>query len=107
MSKLTSTLSSIPYVLTNVYAPCTSHGKLEFLNWFHNIDMLVHIDWLIAEDFNLIRCHIDRNKPVENIHNLVGFNSVISILRLEALKLFGNRFTWTNNIQSPLLERLD
>jgi exonuclease III len=30
--ELTSTLSGIPWVWTNVYAPCTLEGKLEFLD---------------------------------------------------------------------------
>jgi hypothetical protein len=40
--ELTSTLLGIPWVLTNVYAPCTPEGKLEFLDWFRNIDMPIN-----------------------------------------------------------------
>jgi hypothetical protein len=105
--ELTSTLSEIPWVLTNVYAPCTPEGKLEFLDWFHNIDMPIDTDWLITGDFNLIRRNSDGNKPGGNIQDMLAFNDAISNLRLEELKLYGNKYTWSNCQQSPLLERLD
>jgi hypothetical protein len=35
---------------------------------------------------------------------MLNFNAAI---RIEELKLHGNRFTWSNMQQSPLLERLD
>jgi hypothetical protein len=61
--ELSSTLSGIPWVLTNVYAPYTPDGKQEFLEWFHNIDMPIDTDWLVVGDFNLIRRSSDRNRP--------------------------------------------
>jgi hypothetical protein len=27
------------WTLTNIYAPCSPEGKLNFLNWFKNIDI--------------------------------------------------------------------
>jgi hypothetical protein len=51
------------WVLTNVYAPCTSEGKREFLNWFKNIHMPDNIDWIIVGDFNLLRSPDNRNRP--------------------------------------------
>jgi hypothetical protein len=47
-------------------------------------------------DFNLIRRQFDRNKEGGNIHDMLNFDAVISNLRLEELKLFGNKYTWTN-----------
>jgi exonuclease III len=52
--EFSSTMSNVQWVLTNVYVPCTPEGKEEFLDWFHDIDMAVTIDWLIVGDFNLI-----------------------------------------------------
>jgi hypothetical protein len=80
---------------------------MEFLNWFNNIDMSINTDWLLVSDFNLIRRQSDRNKPGGNVNGMLGFNEAISKLRLEELKLYSNRFTLSNNQQSPLLERLD
>jgi hypothetical protein len=73
----------------------------------NSIDMPHDIVWLLLGDFNLIRRLSDRNKPRGNIQNMLDFNASISNLRLEELKLNWNRFTWTNNQSSPLLESLD
>jgi hypothetical protein len=44
---------------------------------------------------------------MENVSDMLSFNAAISSLRVEELKLNGNKFTWSNMQQSPLLERLD
>jgi exonuclease III len=99
--ELVSTMSGASWVLTNVYAPCTVQGRLDFLDWFGSIDMADDIDWLIVGDFNLIRKQSDINKQGGNITNMLNFNAFISNLRIEELKLHGNRFTWSNMQQSP------
>jgi hypothetical protein len=50
-----STYSRAVWVLTNIYAPCTTYGKIEFLNGLHDFDMPEDVDWLLVGDFNLIR----------------------------------------------------
>jgi hypothetical protein len=55
----------------------------------------------------MYRRQSDRNKTGSNIQNMLAFNNAISNHRLEELKHFGNKFTWTNKQESPLLERLD
>ena len=52
-----------PWILTNIYAPCTAPGKRAFLQWFKNINMPNTVNWLIVGDFNLYRNPDDRNKP--------------------------------------------
>jgi hypothetical protein len=37
--EFTSAISGASWILTNIYAPCTSEGGAEFLNWFSDIDM--------------------------------------------------------------------
>jgi exonuclease III len=103
----TSVISCDTWILTNVYAPCTSEDMQSFLDWFKNIAMPDDMDWLIIGDFNLIRKQTDRNKPGDNIQDMLKFNNAISYLRLEELRLTGQKFTWTNKQESPLLERLD
>jgi hypothetical protein len=105
--EFTSTISRASWILTNIYAPCTYEGGAEFLNWFSDIDMHDESDWLIVGDLKLIIRALDRNCPGGNIQDMLTFNSGISNLGLEELKLYGNKFTWTNMQQSPLLERLD
>jgi exonuclease III len=102
-----SAISVATWILTNIYAPCTPEGRDEFLEWFSNIDMPEGTHWLIIGDFNLIRRQTDRNKPGGNIQDMINFNAAISNLGVEELKLYGNRYIWTNKQESPLLKRLD
>jgi hypothetical protein len=106
-TEFTSTMSGARWLLTNVYAPCSPNGRQDFLNWMNDIDMPVDTNWLLVGDFNLLRRLSDRNKDGGNIHDMLSFNATLSNLRLEELKLFGNKYTWTNKQESPLLERLD
>jgi hypothetical protein len=57
-----SNLIGQKWILTNIYAPCTPDGKLEFLRWFRDIDMPNEECWIILGDFNLIR-RPERNRP--------------------------------------------
>jgi hypothetical protein len=58
------TLSDAAWILecTNIYTPCTTEGKMEFSNRFHDFTMPDDTDWLVAGDYNLIRKPSDRNK---------------------------------------------
>jgi exonuclease III len=105
--EFTCKLSGEVWILTNVYAPCTSEGKMAFLNWFKHIEMPDEVKWLIVGDFNLIRSQENRNKPGGNIQEMLAFNDAISNLRLVELPLKGCKYTWTNKQHNPLLERLD
>jgi hypothetical protein len=102
-----STFSGAVWILTNIYTPCTPEGKVEFMNWLHDFEMPEDTDWLLDEDFNLIRKPSDQNRPEGNVQEMLGFNEVVSNKRLHKLPLQGHRFTWTNKQASPLLERLD
>jgi hypothetical protein len=50
-----SAISGVTWVLTNIYAPSSPEGKIQFLNWFSSVDMPEETDWLIMGDFNLLR----------------------------------------------------
>jgi hypothetical protein len=105
--ELTSKLNNQTWILTNVYAPCTSEGKRDFLNWFKNIHMPDNIDWLIVGDFNLLRSPDNRNRPEGDTQEMFLFSTAISSLGLVELLLQGRKFTWSNKQDPPLLERLD
>lgn len=105
--EMTSMINNNSWVLTTVYAPCTPAGKRVFLDWFRNIQMPEHTDWLIVDDFNQIRRPEDRNKEGGDVTEMYLFNEAISALGLIELPLHGRHFTWTNKQLSPLLERLD
>jgi hypothetical protein len=55
------------WILTNVYAPCTPEGRLEFLEWFHDIDYPDDCDLLVVGNFNLIHRPSEGNKPGGNL----------------------------------------
>jgi exonuclease III len=105
--EFTVAISGATWILSNIYAPCSAEGRTKFLNWFENIDMPDGTYWLIVGDFNLIRRLSDRDKAGGNVHDMMAFNAAISRLGLEELKLYDNKFTWTNKQESSFLERLD
>lgn len=105
--EFTSLANNDTWVLRTVYGPCTSERKMDFLDWFGNIQMPDDSDWLIVGDFNLIRKMEDRNRPGGNLTEMNLFNEAIDSLGVVEIPLHGRHFTWTNKQQPPLLERLD
>jgi hypothetical protein len=95
------------WLLTNIYGPCTTEGKRNFLQWFKNFATLDDDNWLVVGDFNLLRKLENRNRPGGDVNEMLVFNEAISALGLVELPLYGKKFTWTNKQPSPLLERLD
>jgi hypothetical protein len=105
--QFTSKFSNDSRLLTTVYAPWTTIGKRDFLNWFREIQMPEEIDWLIVGDFNLMRRPEDKNREGDDVNEMFLFNEAINRLSLIELPLHGRHFTWTNKQFPPLLERLD
>jgi hypothetical protein len=101
--EFTSNLSAYSWIITNVYAPCTPHGKIDFLNWLHNISMPSDKLWLLVGDFNLIRRLEDRNRIGGDINLMLKFNEAISNLDLIEIPLHGLTYTWSNRQREPLL----
>jgi len=95
------------WVLTNVYAPCTPSEKRDFIRWFKNVSMPVDVDWIVVGDFNLYRNLEDRNRLGVDFAEMLLFKEAVSKLGLVELPLRGQRFTWTNKQNPPLLEHLD
>lgn len=105
--EFTCLASGESWVLTNIYASCTDEGRTQFLDLFKGIDMPDTVDWLIVGDFTLTRYPENRNKPGGDINNMMVFNEAISQLAIEEIPLHGQRFTWSNKQENPLLQRLD
>jgi hypothetical protein len=102
-----SNLSACSWIITNIYAPCTPQGKIDFLSWLHNISMPLDKLWLLVGDFNLIRRPEDRNKAGGDINLIMKFNEATSNLDLVEISFHGLAYTWSNKQQEPLLQRLD
>jgi hypothetical protein len=94
-------------MLSNVYGPCTSEGKRDFLLWIKDIDMHDDMDWLVVGDFNIMRYPSNRNRPGGDLQEMLLFNEAISAQGWVELPLQGRKFTWSNKQDPPLLERLD
>jgi hypothetical protein len=66
-----SAFSGAIWVLTNIYAPCTSERKVAFLNWLHDFELSEEMDWLLVGDFNLIRRASDSNRPGGSVQEML------------------------------------
>jgi exonuclease III len=99
--------SNESWIITNTYMPCSPHGKIEFLNWFSNINMPSEKLWLIVGDFNLTHRPENRNIARGDLSLMLKFNEAISQLDLIEIPLHGLSFTWSNRQREPLLQRLD
>lgn len=53
--------------------------------------MPTDVDWVILGDFNLIRKPEDRNRPGGDINEMFRFNSAISNLGLNEVKIQGRK----------------
>jgi hypothetical protein len=102
-----SNSSNESWIITNIYAPCTPHAKIEFINWFSNISMPSDKLWLIVGDFNLTHRPENRNIAGGDLNLMLKFNKAISQLDLMEIPLHGLSFTWSNRQREPLLQGLD
>lgn len=91
--EFTSLYSGAQWTLTTVYWPYDHARKPEFLQWLHNIEMLEETDWLLMGDFDLIRNPDDRNRPGDNVQEMLAFNDAISNHGLVELPLKGKMYT--------------
>jgi hypothetical protein len=72
-----STQSSQSWTLVNVYGPCTGDLRDSFSEWLFSMNIPNDEDWLLVGDFNFIRSLDNRNKPGENINDMLLFNDFI------------------------------
>jgi hypothetical protein len=91
-----SKLTGQKWTLTNIYASCTPEGRLNFLNWFWNIDIPEDHLWIIMGDFNLIRRLENRNRPGGDASLMQAFDEVVSNMGLVELHLSRQSYTWSN-----------
>lgn len=54
-----------------------------------------------------MRNQSNRNKPGGSVQEMMAFNEAISRLGLTEIPLKGAKYTWSNKLQNPLLERID
>jgi exonuclease III len=91
-----SKLTNQVWWLTNIYAPCSSHGREAFLSWFSYREVDDDKFWIFLCDFNMIRSPENRNKPGGDPHRMLNFHLAISQLGLQEITLKGQAYTWSN-----------
>jgi hypothetical protein len=102
-----SNLDGHVWWLSNIYAPCSPHGREAFLAWFSNLEIAEDKLWIFLGDFNMIRYHENRDKLGGDPIRMLNCNAAISQLGLQEIPLKGQTFTWSNMQRQPLLEKLD
>jgi exonuclease III len=105
--KLQCNSSHESFYVTNVYAPCDTDGRTDFIEWFMSLDSSIFNLWITMGHFNVICSTSDRNRPGGNLNNILHFNSIIQEHDLGEVPLKGKSYTWSNMQDNPLLEKLD
>jgi hypothetical protein len=62
---------------------------------------------MVGGDFNLIYRDEDKNKAVSNRRMMGRFRRALDDLQLKELHLHGRLYTWSNECDDPILERID
>lgn len=104
---LQSTACARNIAITNIYAPSSRALKQSFLNELLTIAQPDDSPWLIAGDFNLLRFPSDKNNHAFRQSEANAFNQTLDDLALIELPLLDRQFTWSNNRDTPTLERID
>ncbi|KQK00265.2 hypothetical protein BRADI_3g48665v3, partial [Brachypodium distachyon] len=92
---------------TMVCGPHREVDKPAFLQEIRDIRDLHPGPWAILGDFNLIVNPEDKSNSRIHPRMMGRFRRVLADLDLKELYLAGRRYTWSNERDSPTLERLD
>jgi exonuclease III len=92
---------------TGVYGPQEEGDKIAFLQELKDIRDLHQGPWAVAGDFNLITDAADKNNDRLHRRMMRKFRRTLAELELKELYLNGRRYTWSNERDTPTLERLD
>jgi hypothetical protein len=96
-----------PWSLTTVYGPTQDPLKIEFLNELRAIRAGLVGPWAVTGDFNLILEAADKNNSILHRRMMGRFQRLLNDVELKEQNLVGRRYTWSNERQSPTLEKLD
>lgn len=96
------------WTLTNVYGPQAPEQKVQFLNELTTVGQH-HVQgaWCIVGDFNLLATESDKNNQNVDRRMINRFRCLLNLLELRELYLFGRRFTWSSEQESPTLTKID
>lgn len=90
-----------------VYGVAQEENKVAFLSELSRFCSSNSKPLLIGEDFNLIRYANEKNTK-DGVHRHTNiFNSLIHFYELREINMAGGMYTWSNNQECPVLEKLD
>lgn len=93
--------------LAFVYGPAHEEGREQFLLELAQMCNGNNYPMMIGGDFNIMRFSSDKNKKFCRNKWTDLFNHVINTHELRELQFSGGKYTWSNNQQDPILEKLD
>lgn len=93
--------------MSGVYGPQSFQDKVEFLDELLNFRDGAAGAWCLCGDFNMILSVEDKNNDRLDRRCMARFRAFINQAHLEEIVLVGRRFTWSNGMDQPTLERLD
>lgn len=96
-----------PWWLTCVYGPQDEADKVEFFQDLVDIRDLHVGPWLVAGDFNLIAKEEDKSNGLINRRMMGRFRAKLNMLELKEIYLNGRRYTWSNERQVAIMEKID
>lgn len=97
----------IKWNLLVVYGSAHEESKLTFLTELSHFCASNSEPMILGGDFNIIRFSNEKN-TLDGVHRFTPlFNSVIGFYELRELVMNGGMFTWTNNQEIPILEKID
>uniref|UniRef100_A0A5K1FRD0 Endonuclease/exonuclease/phosphatase domain-containing protein n=1 Tax=Nymphaea colorata TaxID=210225 RepID=A0A5K1FRD0_9MAGN len=96
-----------PVLITAIYGPCVGalHGQL--LAELHHVRQLAASPWLLAGDFNCLLSPADSSSPITSGPSMSPFRSFVDEFSHFDVLLNNGKFTWSNNMNPPILRRLD
>jgi endonuclease/exonuclease/phosphatase family metal-dependent hydrolase len=90
-----------------VYGSAHDENKMAFLAELSNFCSTNSDPMIIGGDFNIIR-YLKEKNTMDDVHRHTAlFNSLIHFYGLRELTMNVGVFTWSNNQEPPVLERLD
>lgn len=93
--------------VTSVYGPSRDDLKIDFMAELKSLVGCIHVPWILAGDFNLVRWLIDRSADLRGMKLMCLFNDLIRETSLIDNPLKNRNFTWSSKRPEPVFSKLD
>jgi hypothetical protein len=102
--RLCNKSDSLKRALVALYGPAQDDQKEKFLAEMVNMCSHGNLPIMIGGAFNFMRSSEEKNNDRFNSWWPFHFNAIIDGLNLRELEMSGRKYTWANNLLSPLLK---